>query len=169
MFLWYLNGGKVMDSSNIKLLVMDVDGTLTDGCIYCSGQGELFKAFNVKDGYAIAHILPEIGVIPVIITGRESDIVRFRASELGIKELHQGITDKLTKLKEVAEKYNCSLENIAYIGDDLNDMPCIEKCGITACPADSVPEVLPKVDYICKNNGGRGAVREFVSVIAANM
>ena len=60
------------------------------------------------------------------------------------------------------------MENIAYIGDDLNDMSCIEKCGITACPADSVPEVLPKVDYICKNNGGRGAVREFIAVIAAN-
>ena len=121
---------------------MIVDVTLTDGCIYCSGQGELFKAFNVKDGYAIAHILPEIGVIAVIITGRESDIVRFRAYKLGIKELHQGITDKLTKLNEVAEKYNCSLKNIAYIGDDLNDMSCIEKCGVTACPADSVQEVL---------------------------
>ena len=129
----------------------------------------MFKTFNVKDGYAIAHILPKIGVIPVIITGRDSDIVRFRTSELGIKELHQGITYKLSKLNEVAEKYNCSLENIAYIGDDLNDISCIEECEVTACPADSIPEVLPKVDYICKNNGGRGAVREFVSVIAANM
>ena len=121
-----------------------------------------------KKLWIVVNILPEIGVIPVIITGRKSDIVRFRASELGIKELHQGITDKLTKLKEVAEKYNCSLENIAYIGDDLNDMPCIEKCAVTACPADSAPEVLPKVDYICKNNGGRGAVREFIAVIAMN-
>ena len=121
-----------------------------------------------KKLWIVVNILPEIGVIPVTITAQESDIVRFRASELGIKELHQGITDKLAKLKEVAEKYNCSLENIAYIGDDLNDMPCIEKCGITACPADSVPEVLPKVDYICKNNGGRGAVREFISIIASN-
>ena len=121
-----------------------------------------------KKLWIVVNILPEIGVIPVIITGRESDIVRFRASELGIKELHQGITDKLTKLKEVAEKYNCSLENIAYIGDDLNDISCIEKCAVTACPADSAPEVLPKVDYICKNNGGRGAVREFIAVIAAN-
>ena len=89
-------------------------------------------------------------MLPVIITGRESDIVRFRASELGIKELHQGIKDKLSKLIEVAEKYNCSLENIAYIGDDLNDISCIEKCGVTACPADSVPEVLSKVDYVSR-------------------
>ena len=121
-----------------------------------------------KKLWIVVNILPEIGVIPVIITGRESDIVRFRASELGIKELHRGITDKLSKLNEVAEKYNCSLENIAYIGDDLNDMSCIEKCEVTACPADSIPEILPKVDYICKNNGGRGAVREFIAVIAAN-
>ena len=95
-----------------------------------------------KKLWIVVNILPEIGVIPVIITGRKSDIVRFRASELGIKELHQGITDKLTKLNKVAEKYNCSLKNIAYIGDDLNDMSCIEKCGVTACPADSVQEVL---------------------------
>lgn len=157
-----------MDFKNIQLLVMDVDGTLTDGCIYCSGQGELFKAFNVKDGYAIAHILPKIGVTPVIITGRESDIVKYRASELGIKELHQGIGDKLSKLKEVAEKFCCSMENIAYIGDDLNDISCIEYCGLTACPKDSIPEVLTKVDYICQNDGGKGAVREFIMMIAEN-
>ncbi|MGN0507822.1 MAG: KdsC family phosphatase [Ruminococcus sp.] len=157
-----------MECKNIKLLVMDVDGTLTDGCIYCSGQGELFKAFNVKDGYAIAHILPKIDVTPIIITGRKSDIVKYRASELGIKELHQGINNKLIKLKEVAEKYNCSLNNIAYIGDDLNDISCIELCGFTACPADSIPEVIQKVNYVCKNNGGRGAVREFIMLIANN-
>lgn len=157
-----------MDCNDIKLLVMDVDGTLTDGCIYCSGQGEMFKAFNVKDGYAIAHILPKIDIVPVIITGRESDIVRYRASELGIKELHQGVADKLSKLIEVAQKYECTYKNIAYIGDDINDISCIEKCGLTACPADSIPEVLEKVDYICKADGGRGAVREFISEISAN-
>lgn len=157
-----------MECKNIKLLVMDVDGTLTDGCIYCSGQGELFKTFNVKDGYAIAHILPKIDVTPIIITGRKSDIVKYRASELGIKELHQGINNKLIKLKEVAEKYNCSLKNIAYIGDDLNDISCIEICGFTACPADSIPEVIQKVNYVCKNSGGRGAVREFIMLIANN-
>lgn len=157
-----------MNYKNIKLLVMDVDGTLTDGCIYCSGQGELLKAFNVKDGYAIAHVLPKLNIIPVIITGRESKIVEYRASELGISELHQGVADKLSKLNDIAAKYECNYDNIAYIGDDLNDISCIEKCGLTACPADSILEVIEKVDYVCKNNGGKGAVREFISVISLN-
>lgn len=151
---------------NVKMLVMDVDGTLTDGVIYMSGQGEAMKAFDIKDGYAIKHILPTLGITPVIITGRKSDIVERRAAELDIFELHQGISDKVTVLKEVANKYSVQAKDIAYIGDDLNDLPAIEFCGVTACPNDSVPEVLEKVTYVCRHNGGRGAVREFVSVLA---
>ena len=147
---------------NVKLLVMDVDGTLTDGCIYMSGQGEVMKAFNIKDGYAIKHILPTLSITPVIITGRKSDIVERRAKELDILELHQGVSDKVLVLQNVAEKFNVELKDIAYIGDDLNDLPCIELCGVTACPQDAVEEVKQKVNYICKNNGGQGAVREFI-------
>ena len=149
----------------IKLLVMDVDGTLTDGKIYMGENGEVMKAFNVKDGYASAHMLPGIGVIPVIITGRKSKIVENRAKELGITELFQGIEDKLAQLKKVAEKYNAAPEEIAYIGDDLNDLECIEFCGLTACPADAVEEVKQKVTYVCKKHGGKGALREFVEKI----
>ena len=86
----------------IKMLVMDVDGTLTDGKIYMGSDGEVFKAFDVKDGYAIAH-LHEVGIIPVIITGRKSKIVENRAKELNIKEVYQGVSDKVEKLKEVAK------------------------------------------------------------------
>ena len=86
---------------SIKLLVMDVDGTLTDGRIFIGAQGEVMKAFDVRDGYAIAHILPQLGITPVIITGRTSAIVEQRAKELKITELYQGVADKLTKLKEV--------------------------------------------------------------------
>ena len=146
----------------IKLLVMDVDGTLTDGRIYVGAQGELMKAFDVRDGYAIAHILPEYGIVPVIITGRSSEIVSNRAKELGSAELHQGVSDKLKMLREIAAKYDVSAEKIAYIGDDLNDLPCIRYCGVTACPADAVSLVLEQVDYACKHNGGRGAVREYI-------
>lgn len=146
----------------IKLLVMDVDGTLTDGKIYMGENGEVMKAFSVKDGYAIAHMLPEIGIIPVIITGRKSKIVENRAKELGITELYQGVGDKLAQLKRVAEKYNTAPEEIAYIGDDLNDLECIEYCTVTACPADAVEEVKRKVTYVCKKNGGEGAVRELI-------
>ena len=121
----------------IKLLIMDVDGTLTNGMIYMSPSGEAMKAFNIKDGYAIAHILPKMGVIPVIITGRKSLIVENRAKELGIAELHQGVADKLAKLKAVAEKYHVTPDEIAYIGDDLNDLDCMKYCGFSACPADA--------------------------------
>ena len=149
----------------IKLLVMDVDGTLTDGKIYMGENGEVMKAFNIKDGYAIANMLPEMGVIPVIITGRESLIVENRAKELGITELYQGIGNKLTQLKKVAEKYEASPEEIAYIGDDLNDLECIEYCGFSACPADAAEEVQTKSDYICKALAGEGVIREFIEVL----
>ena len=149
----------------IKLLVMDVDGTLTDGKIYMGENGEVMKAFNVKDGYAIAHMLPEMGIIPVIITGRKSKIVENRAKELGITELYQGVGDKLAVLKNVAEKYNASPDEIAYIGDDINDLDCIEYCGVTACPADAVEEVKRIATYVCKKNGRDGAVREYIDNI----
>ena len=149
----------------VKMLVMDVDGTLTDGHIYVSAEGEMMKAFHVQDGYGIAHILPQLGITPVIITGRSSEIVRKRAGELKIYHLHQGIGDKLAKLQEVAAELGATAEEIAYIGDDVNDLDCIRWCGCTACPADAVPEVLAAVDYVCKRDGGRGAVREFISRI----
>lgn len=149
----------------LKMLVMDVDGTLTDGTIYISGQGEVMKAFDVKDGYAIKHILPTLGIIPVIITGRKSDIVERRARELDINELYQGVSDKVTVLKKAAEKYSVKAEEIAYIGDDLNDLPAIAFCGYTACPQDAVAAVMKQVDYVCRRDGGRGAVREFIDTI----
>ena len=155
-------------NKRIKLIVMDVDGTLTDGKIYMGENGEVMKAFNIKDGYAIAHMLPEMGIIPVIITGRESRIVANRAEELGITELYQGISNKLSQLKKVAEKYNVTPEEIAYIGDDLNDLECIEYCGFSVCPADAVLEVQEKCDYISKAYAGKGAVREIISTIKMN-
>lgn len=151
----------------IKLLVMDVDGTLTDGRIYIGAKGEMMKAFDVKDGYAIAHMLPAAGITPVIITGRDSEIVKSRARELNISELYQNVADKLEQLKKVAEKYKALPEEIAYIGDDLNDLECIRYCGVTACPEDAVEEVKQEVGYICKHGGGRGSIREFVSRIGA--
>ena len=149
----------------IKLFVMDVDGTLTDGKIYMGENGEIMKAFNVKDGYAIAHMLPEMGIIPVIITGRKSKIVENRAKELGITELYQGVGDKLAQLKIVAEKYNAAPEEIAYIGDDLNDLECIEFCGVTACPVDAVEKVKKTVNLVCNKKAGEGAVRDFIENI----
>lgn len=148
--------------NNIKLLFMDVDGTLTDGKIYMGENGEVMKAFDVKDGYAIKEILPKLGIIPVIITGRTSKIVENRAKELGITELYQGKHDKLDTMLEVMKKYNCTKENCAYIGDDILDIPCMKECAIAACPADAVQDVKDICQYICKKNSGNGAVRELI-------
>lgn len=148
----------------IRMFVMDVDGTLTDGKIYISSLGELFKAFSIKDGYMIAR-LRENGIEPVIITGRESEIVLNRCLELGISHVYQGITNKVDKLREILMTENISPLETAYIGDDLNDMDCIEYCGLTACPLDAVEELKNKVNYVCTKNGGDGAVREFIQYI----
>ena len=149
----------------IKMLVMDVDGTLTDGHIYMGPEGEAMKAFHCQDGYAIAQMLPKLGITPVIITGRNSKIVANRAAELKITHLYQGVADKLPKLQQIAEELGISKEEIAYIGDDLNDLECLQYCGFSGCPADAVPEIIDLVQYVCKRNGGRGAVREFVDFI----
>lgn len=149
----------------IKLFVMDVDGTLTDGKIYMGSDGEVMKAFDIKDGCGIKDILPQYGIIPVIITGRESKIVENRAKELGITELYQGKHDKLDTLLSVMKKYNCTKDNTVYIGDDILDMVCMKECAIAACPADAVQEVKNICGYVCKNKAGNGAVREFIEHI----
>ena len=141
---------------------MDVDGTLTDGKLYIGANGEEFKAFNIKDGYGIKDILPRYGIIPIIITGRSSASVTVRSKEIKIQEVYQGISNKEEKLKEILEKYNASLEECAYIGDDCNDASLISLCGFSGCPADAVPEIKQKADYICSIRGGEGCVREFI-------
>lgn len=158
-----------MSCYEIKLLVMDVDGTLTDGKIYMGNDGEVMKAFDVKDGYTIHYQLRSNGIIPVIITGRESQIVRNRCKELEIDYLYQGVSDKIGKLKELLRITGYSLKNVAYIGDDLNDIGCIEVIkkngGLTGCPADAAKQVKDMVDYLSEYNGGSGAVRDFVEYI----
>lgn len=153
---------KAMD---IKLLVMDVDGTLTDGKINMGPEGEVFKAFDIKDGYAINEMLPAHGIVPAIITGRTSRIVENRARELHITELHQGKHDKLDTLKMLMSKYGCSRENVAYIGDDILDIVCMRECGMVGCPADACSQVKEIAHYVCKKDGGDGAVREFIEFL----
>lgn len=143
---------------------MDVDGTLTDGKVYIGLHGEVFKAFNIKDGLGIK-LLIEKGIIPVIITGRNSEMVNIRAKELGIEEVYQGVNDKLEVYKLLKEKYKLFDEEIAYIGDDINDLPLMKKVGFSFCVADAVDTVCREVNYITQLNGGEGAVREAIEVI----
>ena len=153
---------------DIKILVMDVDGTLTDGKIYMSANGELMKAFNIKDGYAIAR-LRDYGIEPVIITGRSSEIVKQRCAELKITELHQGIENKSYKLRDICKKYGIDLSQVAYIGDDLNDLPCMKICGCSACPSDAMKQVKDSVGYVCRAKGGDGAVREYIDFLITRL
>lgn len=151
-----------MDKKKIKYLVMDVDGTLTDGKIYMGNTGEVCKAFNIKDGCGIHDIAIPNGLIPVIITGRESQIVLNRCKELGIQNVYQGVSNKFEKLSSITQDFS----EIAYIGDDINDLSCMkavkEAGGIIGCPKDAVKKVVEISDYVSDKNGGDGAVRDFV-------
>ena len=147
----------------IKLLIMDVDGTLTDGKIYMSASGEIMKAFNIKDGYGIAHI-KESGIEPIILTGRQSKIVENRAAELGIMQVIQGKSQKETYIYELLRS-GIDKSEISYIGDDLNDLPAMKLCGLVGCPADAAREILDIADFVSSCRGGEGAVREFIDYI----
>lgn len=156
----------------IRFLVMDVDGTLTDGKIYMGQEGELFKAFDIKDGYGVKCLLPEVNIIPVVITARKSRIVENRCQEMGVTELHQGKMDKFSTLLQVLKKYSdmdkmeYTLANVAYVGDDLLDLQCMrpiqEAGGFVACPNDAVEEVKAVANYVATKDAGQGAVREII-------
>ena len=147
---------------NIKYLVMDVDGTLTDGKIYMGNDGEMLKAFNIKDGYGIHDIAIPKGIVPVIITGRYSKILENRCKELGIDIFFQGVSNKIEKLEELTQDFDI----VAYIGDDLNDLPCMlavkNAGGIIGSPQNAVNKVKEISDFVSSHNGGDGAVRDFI-------
>jgi 3-deoxy-D-manno-octulosonate 8-phosphate phosphatase, yrbI family len=148
----------------IKLVLLDVDGTLTDGGIYRGNNGEELKRFNVKDGYAIVNA-QKLGIEFGIITGRKSELVEIRAKELKIKYLYQGISEKTVILEEIMKKDGLSKEEIAYMGDDLNDLLIMKQVGSSGTPKDAVDEVIQVADFVSKKNGGSGAVREFIEHI----
>ena len=148
----------------IKLVLLDVDGTLTDGGIYRGNNGEELKRFNVKDGYAIVNA-QKLGIEFGIITGRKSELVEIRSNELKIKYLYQGISEKTVILKEIMQKTGLKKEEIAYMGDDLNDILIMKQSGLTGAPKDAADEVIQIADFVSEKNGGSGAVREFVEYI----
>jgi N-acylneuraminate cytidylyltransferase len=155
------------EKPQIKMFLTDCDGCLTDGGMYYSENGDELKKFNTKDGMGI-RLLREKGIITGIITGENVDMVARRAKKLKIDELHMGIGDKLGVVKQLSEKYSIPLEQIAYFGDDVNDLECIIACGHSACPADALPSVAERAGYICSKKGGDGAVREYIDFILKN-
>jgi len=148
----------------IKLLLLDVDGVLTDGSIIIDHVGEEIKVFNVRDGVAIKW-LQRMGVEVAILSGRHSPALAARAKELGIQRVVTGKVDKLPSFEKLLEETGLKPDQIAFMGDDLYDLPVLKRAGISACPSDAVKEVKNICDYICKSRGGRGVVREVAEII----
>lgn len=148
----------------IRMVLMDVDGTLTDGTLLLLPDGEELKSYNVKDGTGIllAHLA---GLKTGIITGKISKTLELRAARLNIVDLHQGILDKKKVLAEICLRHSLEFEEIAYIGDDLGDMEVIKSVGFAGAVADAHPEIKKHSHFICKMSGGKGAVREFIEYI----
>jgi len=148
----------------IKCLILDVDGVMTNSTLFMGDDGQEYKAFNSKDGHGI-RMLQESGIDLCIITGRTSNVVRNRAKELGIKYLYQGKREKLPALTQLLNESGYKEENIAYVGDDVIDLPVMIRVALPICVQDAHDLVKEHSKYICKNNGGQGAVREICEKI----
>ncbi len=148
----------------IRLFATDVDGVLTDAGMYYAESGDEWKKFNTRDGMGIK-LLQRAGIITAIVTQERTKLVARRAEKLAIPELHQGVMDKLLLVSEMAVRHGLTLSQVAYIGDDINDLETLKAVGFSATPADGMPEVAAAVDYICQKKGGEGAVREIIEMI----
>jgi YrbI family 3-deoxy-D-manno-octulosonate 8-phosphate phosphatase len=150
----------------IRLFATDVDGVLTDAGMYYAESGDEWKKFNTRDGMGIK-LLQRAGIITAIVTQERTKLVARRAEKLAIPELHQGVMDKLLLVSEMAVRHGLTLSQVAYIGDDINDLETLKAVGFSATPADGMPQVAAAVDYICQKKGGEGAVREIIEMILA--
>ncbi len=151
---------------NISMLLLDVDGVMTDGGIYFSESGDEQKKFNIQDGYGIVK-LQRAGIRVGIITGRVSKIVTRRAAELGITDVLQNLENKREAYEQLKARHKLGDEAIAYIGDDEFDLPVLDRVGFSAAPADAMEAVVSRVDYVCRRRGGEGAVREVIELLLA--
>ncbi len=151
-------------AAKIKLLLLDVDGVLTNGQIIYDGAGNELKMFNVRDGHGLK-LIQRAGIKVGIITGRKSDVVARRAAELGIEILYQGALNKLEPYREILSQTGLSEEQIAYVGDDLIDLQVLRRVGFSATVADADAEVCRRVDYVASLPGGYGAVREICDLL----
>jgi 3-deoxy-D-manno-octulosonate 8-phosphate phosphatase (KDO 8-P phosphatase) len=152
-----------MNSSNaIKLVILDVDGVLTDGGMYYTENGDQFKKFNTKDGLAIKRLAQNGIMFGIISNGSNTNLINLRAAHLGINHVYCGIDNKLTILKAWLQKLKIQPSEVAYIGDDVNDIECMQYVGFTACPNDAHFKIKAIANTILQLNGGQGCVREFL-------
>lgn len=148
----------------IRLLAMDVDGVLTDAGMYYSESGDEWKKFNTRDGMGIK-LLQQAGILTALITQEQTKLVARRAEKLAIPEVHQGAHNKLVILRDIIARHGLDLCQVAYIGDDVNDLAVLQAVGFSAAPADAVLAVRKAVQYVCRKKGGEGAVREIANLI----
>jgi 3-deoxy-D-manno-octulosonate 8-phosphate phosphatase (KDO 8-P phosphatase) len=148
----------------IRILILDVDGVLTDGRIIISDDGQETKCFDVRDGHGLK-MLKRIGIEVMFLTGRKSKVVEFRARELGVDKIYQGVLDKLAVYREILAERDISSEQVACMGDDIVDLPVLKRAGFSIAVCDSHSEILRAVDLVTKNPGGRGAVREVCEML----
>ncbi|QSX34105.1 3-deoxy-manno-octulosonate-8-phosphatase KdsC [Shewanella avicenniae] len=151
-------------AQQIRLLICDVDGVFSDGRIYMGNQGEELKAFHTRDGFGIKALL-SCNIQVAVITGRKSQIVERRMTSLGIQHIYQGIDNKLTAYHELLDVYQLNPEQVAYIGDDMVDLPVMQQVGLGVCVADGHPQVKQLADFVTSIGGGFGAVRELADLL----
>ncbi|WP_425058584.1 3-deoxy-D-manno-octulosonate 8-phosphate phosphatase KdsC [Sporomusa carbonis] len=151
-------------AKKVKLLIFDVDGVLTGGHIIFGADGEALKTFHCQDGMGIS-LAHKAGLKTAIITGRESEMVRRRGAELKIGDIYQGAINKVLALRELMDKHMLTLEQIAYVGDDINDLPVMVQIGLPCAVANAVPEVKAAAKFIAGRQGGSGAVRDVIEFI----
>ena len=154
-----------LKAEKIKLLFTDVDGVLTDNGVYYGESGEVLKRFSIRDGMGVERLRKLCGIDTGIVTGEVSPSVARRAEKLHITQLHLGIKDKLGRLEEILRAGRWSWEEVAFIGDDVNDLEVLQRAGLSACPGDAMPAVCGIVQYRCVALGGHGAFREFAEWI----
>jgi|UniRef100_A0A7C5AKH4 3-deoxy-D-manno-octulosonate 8-phosphate phosphatase (KDO 8-P phosphatase) len=151
-------------ASRIRLLLLDVDGVLTDGCLFFGPREELFKVFHVRDGHGIKMAI-RAGLEVAFLSGRRSDPAFLRAKELGVNHYYEGVRDKLPVLEELCRKLGLNPLQVAVVGDELVDLPLFSKVGLAVAVADAVPEVRARAHWVTENPGGRGAVREVTDLL----
>ena len=154
-------------AKRIKLVLTDNDGVLTDTGVYYSEKGEELKKFSIRDGMGVERLRNLVNIKTVIITGELSGSVKKRAEKLKIDEIYLGAKNKEILLNDILTKNDLKAENIAFIGDDVNDIKLIKIVGLSAAPSDAMEDVIEIVDYICENKGGNGAFREFAELLIA--
>ena len=154
----------LLKCKNIRLIISDVDGVLTDGGMYYSNEGELCKRFHTRDGMAVELLLNH-GIKTILITKEKSKIAILRAKKMNVSKIYYGITKKEAELSGICKKYDVTPKEIMYVGDDVNDLELMRKVGFSATPKDGIGQIKKVADYVCKAKGGEGVLREVADML----